>query len=149
MHNSIQEQSLPSWKARQLLEEMWNEYCNLTDKFANLIRPRQILHCAAKEGNDKFLDMILQTSPNLLWELNEKRQSILHVAVLHRQEKVVRLICSIHGYKDFITLLEDKDRNNVLHLAAMTPTTFCKDKDNQLSEVKIIYIDRSSRRTLI
>ncbi|XP_031125217.1 uncharacterized protein LOC116027652 [Ipomoea triloba] len=130
LQNSTQEQSSPtSCKARKLLEEMWEEYSNLTEKFAHLIRPQQILHCAAKEGNDQFLDMILHTNPDLLWELNEKRQSILHVAVLHRQEKVVRLICNIHGYKDFITLLEDKDRNNVLHLAAMTQTTFCRDNN--------------------
>ncbi|XP_031123974.1 protein ACCELERATED CELL DEATH 6-like isoform X2 [Ipomoea triloba] len=135
VYKAIQEKSSARKKAYELLETIWVEYRSLPAcTFKNTIRSQEILHYAAKEGNAKFLDMILQRNPDLLWELNEKGQSILHVAVLHRQEKVVHYIRTKQGYKDFITLLEDNDRNNILHLAAMTATTFLKDQDGSLSQ---------------
>nr|GMD94801.1 ankyrin repeat-containing protein At3g12360-like isoform X1 [Ipomoea batatas] len=117
--NWMKQKCLGKEQGRRLFGKIWSECTSLTHgEFLELIRRKEILHYAAREGNVEFLDMILHNNPDLLWELNQKGQTILHVAVLHRQKKVVHLICNIRGYKDFIVLLEDDDRNNVLHLAA-------------------------------
>ncbi|XP_019160650.1 PREDICTED: ankyrin repeat-containing protein ITN1-like [Ipomoea nil] len=117
--NWMKEKCLGKEQGRRLFAKIWSECTSLTNsEFLELMGRKEILHYAAREGNVEFLDMILHSNPDLLWELNKKGQTILHVAVLHRQKKVVHLICNVRGYKDFIVLLEDHDRNNVLHLAA-------------------------------
>nr|GLL49115.1 ankyrin repeat-containing protein ITN1-like [Ipomoea trifida] len=134
----MKEKCLGKEQGRRLFEKIWSECTSLTDgEFLELIRRKEILHYAAREGNVEFLDMILHNNPDLLWELNQKGQTILHVAVLYRQKKVVHLICNVRGYKDFIVLLEDDDRNNVLHLAATLQglpdrTTPSQDHDHSL-----------------
>lgn len=127
MQSRVEEKS----SACDLLEEIWNVYCKFSNK-----NFEEVVHCAAKEGNVEFLNMIHQSNPDLLYKHNRKGQSILHVAVLYRQEKVFRFICEIPGLKDLITLHKDDRGNNILHLAAMTATTGCKNHDDPLSEVR-------------
>ncbi|XP_019160489.1 PREDICTED: ankyrin repeat-containing protein ITN1-like [Ipomoea nil] len=134
----MKEKCLVKEQGRKLFEKIWLECTSLSDgEFLELIRRKEILHYAAREGNVEFLYIILNSNPDLLWELNKKGQTILHVAVLYRQKKVVHLICNMQGYKDFIILLEDDDRNNVLHLAATlglpNRTTPSQDQDHDHS----------------
>ncbi|XP_019160649.1 PREDICTED: ankyrin repeat-containing protein NPR4-like [Ipomoea nil] len=133
LHNGIEEERLAKTEAGELLGIIWEEYRNLADyEFREVITHEyEILHYAAKEGNVGFLDMILESKPDLFCERNKSGQTILHVAVLYRQQNVVSYICNKTGYKDIMTLLLDDNNNNILHLAAMAGNTLlCKSQDN-------------------
>ncbi|KAH6776247.1 hypothetical protein C2S52_013808 [Perilla frutescens var. hirtella] len=73
---------------------------------------------AAESGNDDFLVELLKRDHNFLYKVNELKQSIFHVAVLHRYVKVFNLTYELGGIKDLIATYIDTDGNNMLHLAA-------------------------------
>ncbi|GAA0168183.1 scaffold/adaptor protein [Lithospermum erythrorhizon] len=77
---------------------------------------------AAELGIVEFLVVLIHSYPDFFWKVNEDGHTIFHVAVIHRQEKVFSLINEIGALKDHITLLKDKGRNNMLHLAAKLPS---------------------------
>nr|GMD94806.1 ankyrin repeat-containing protein At3g12360-like isoform X1 [Ipomoea batatas] len=136
LNNGIEEEFVlaPRTKeaSKELLGIIWEEHQKLSDyKFRELItREYEILHYAAKEGNVEFLDMILESKPDLFCGRNKSGQTILHVAVLYRQQNVVSYICNKQGYKDIMTLLLDYNNNNILHLAAKAGNTLlCKSQD--------------------
>nr|GLL49114.1 ankyrin repeat-containing protein NPR4-like [Ipomoea trifida] len=132
VHNGIEEECLANPQAQELLDIIWEEHQSLADhKFREVItREYEILHYAAKEGNVGFLDMILRSRPDLFCERNKSGHTILHVAVLYRQQNVVSYICNKQVYKDIMTLLLDDNGNNILHLAAKAGNTLlCKSHD--------------------
>nr|GMC88921.1 ankyrin repeat-containing protein ITN1-like [Ipomoea batatas] len=150
LNNGIEEEFVlaPRTKeaSKELLGIIWEEHQKLSDyKFRELItREYEILHYAAKEGNVEFLDMILESKPDLFCGRNKSGQTILHVAVLYRQQNVVSYICNKQGYKDIMTLLLDYNNNNILHLAAKAGNTLlCKSQDEAddhqwIDEVRIV-----------
>jgi len=72
---------------------------------------------AAKSGNTDILELLLEYHPDLLFEVNSSNQSLLHIAILHRQKSVYKLILSNRAAKNIMTKLVDSDLNTVLHLA--------------------------------
>jgi len=72
---------------------------------------------AAKSGNTNILELLLECHPHLLFEVNSSNQSLLHIAILHRQKSVYKLILSKRAAKNVMTKLVDSEGNNVLHLA--------------------------------
>ncbi|BAT87226.1 hypothetical protein VIGAN_05057200 [Vigna angularis var. angularis] len=72
---------------------------------------------AAKSGNTNILELLLKYHPDLLFEVNSSNQSLLHIAILHRQKSVYKLILSKRGAKNIMTKLVDSEHNTVLHLA--------------------------------
>ncbi|CAL8162057.1 unnamed protein product [Prunus armeniaca] len=107
-------------KALQLVQQLWEEILKLDDQVVmSLIKyPSQLLFDATRLGNFEFLAALLSAYPDLFWELDEKKQSIIHVAVLHRHASIFNLVHEIGFFKDFITAMSDDDDNNILHLAA-------------------------------
>ena len=90
--------------ARDLLERIWEQVLQQSDEeISDLIsRPSGVLFDAAMSGNVEFLALLLCEYPVLLWEVNEKGQSVFHVAVLHRHVHVFNLIYNIGAIKDYI-----------------------------------------------
>ncbi|XP_027932358.1 uncharacterized protein LOC114188058 isoform X2 [Vigna unguiculata] len=72
---------------------------------------------AAKSGNIDILELLLEYHPDLLFEVNSRNQSILHIAILHRQKSVYKLILSKRTAKNILIKLVDSEDNTVLHLA--------------------------------
>ncbi|KAL9321077.1 hypothetical protein ACSQ67_012916 [Phaseolus vulgaris] len=72
---------------------------------------------AAKSGNTKILKLLLKYYPDFLFEVNFCKQSLLHIAILHRQKSVYELILRKEALKNVLTKLVDSEGNNVLHLA--------------------------------
>ena len=72
---------------------------------------------AAKTGNTNILELILKHYPNFIFEVNSCKQSLLHIAILHRQRSVYKLILKNEVAKNVLTKLVDSKGNNVLHLA--------------------------------
>ena len=106
-----------------LLERIWEQVLlRSNEEISELIRrPSGVLFDAAMSGNVEFLAVLLCKYPDLLWEVNEKKQSVFHVAVLHRQVHVFNLIYNIAAVKDYIVGNIDIDQNNMLHLAGKLP----------------------------
>ncbi|KAJ0430601.1 putative ankyrin repeat-containing domain-containing protein [Helianthus annuus] len=80
----------------------------------------QVLFVAAEMGNTEFLVEIISQCPDLIWTMNANDQTIFHVAVSHRHERIYNLLHEIGSMKDLITIHVDKEGNNMLHLAGMT-----------------------------
>jgi len=76
----------------------------------------RILFVAAEMGNTKFVVELIRKYPDLIWKVNDNNQSIFHVAVSHRHEKIYNLLYEIGSMKDQITPLKDSEGNNMLHL---------------------------------
>ena len=102
---------------------IWKQVLERSDEeISNLIRrPSGVLFDAAMSGNVEFLALLLCKYPDLLWEVNDKAQSVFHVAILHRQVHVFNLIENIAAVKDYIVGNIDVDKNNMLHLAGLLP----------------------------
>lgn len=74
---------------------------------------------AAKSGNILILEFLLKYHPDLLFEVDSaEKRSLLHIAILYRQETVYQLILSKGAFKNVMVQLVDFEGNNVLHLAA-------------------------------
>ncbi|XP_047154681.1 uncharacterized protein LOC124825964 [Vigna umbellata] len=72
---------------------------------------------AAKSGNVMILEFLFKYHPYLIFEVSSEKRSLLHIAILYRQEDIYRLILSKGDSKDLMTQLVDFEGNNVLHLA--------------------------------
>ncbi|WMV15307.1 hypothetical protein MTR67_008692 [Solanum verrucosum] len=89
------------------------------------------VHSAAKAGNLGFLLVVTRDYPVLMWTNDDKRHTILHVAVLYREEKVFSLIHQIGGMKNIFLVDFDNDGNNILHLAGkLGEPIFSKQKSS-------------------
>ncbi|KAJ4702459.1 Ankyrin repeat family protein [Melia azedarach] len=108
-------------EAFELVERLWEQVILLSDlKISKLIgSPWQLIFVAAEQGNIEFLSILIREYPDLIWKVDEKQCSIFHVAVLNRQENIFNLIYQIGSIKDLIVMYEDKEKNNILHLAGM------------------------------
>ena len=73
---------------------------------------------AARLGNYKFLIELLKLCPDLTWDIDDKKHTIFHIAVTHRQENVYNLLYELGSKKLGTT---DNSGNNILYLAAIKP----------------------------
>jgi hypothetical protein len=80
--------------------------------------PSKLLFDATKLGNYEFLAVLINSYPDLIWELDDQDRSIIHVAVLHRHASIFNLVHEIGSIKDLIVTVTDDDENNILHMAA-------------------------------
>jgi len=107
----------------ELVERLWrilfDQDYDETELRAFISHPSQITFDAAQVGNFEFLDTLMRSYPDLLWEVDQRNRTIIHIAVLHRHSKIYSLIHGLGSIKDFIATFEDDERNNILHYAAM------------------------------
>ncbi|CAI9291948.1 unnamed protein product [Lactuca saligna] len=80
--------------------------------------PSQVLFIAAKMGNTRFIIELIRSYPDLIWKLDDKGQTIFHIAIKRRHAKIYNLLYEIGSRKDLITPIKDKNGNNMLHLVA-------------------------------
>lgn len=80
--------------------------------------PSQLIFDAAKVGNFGFLSELISGYPSLIWDVDSKRRTILHIAVMHRHASIFNLVHKIGHIKGVIVTYEDEEGNTLLHLAA-------------------------------
>ncbi|KAK8468233.1 hypothetical protein PHAVU_007G258800 [Phaseolus vulgaris] len=104
----------------KLVKRMWDIVVSLDEQMMMniLTEPSKVIFIAAEVGNFEFLSVILSTYPDLIWELDAKDRSIIHIAVLHRHASIFNLIHEIGPIKEFILTFKDDQGNNLLHYAA-------------------------------
>ncbi|RHN73362.1 putative ankyrin repeat-containing domain-containing protein [Medicago truncatula] len=82
-------------------------------------QPSQLIFDAAEVGNYGFLSELISVYPSLIWDVDCKNRTILHIAVLNRHYSIFNFIHQMGHIKGFILTYEnDEDRNTLLHLAA-------------------------------
>ncbi|XP_054789705.1 uncharacterized protein LOC129295231 [Prosopis cineraria] len=112
-------------KALQLVGKLWNLILHTVDSGVDIQEIiKGPLFGAAEVGNFEFLVVLLKKYPDLIWEVDNRNRTIIHIAVLYRHPKIMNLIHDIGPIKDVILTLTDiEDGNNLLHLAAkVTPS---------------------------
>ncbi|RHN73348.1 putative ankyrin repeat-containing domain, PGG domain-containing protein [Medicago truncatula] len=107
----------------QLVKFLWttilDRHYTSKDELNEIInKPSQLIFDAAEVGNFGFLSELISAHPSLIWEMDSKNRTILHIAVLHRHASIFNLVHQIGHIKDVIVTFEDEDRNTILHLAA-------------------------------
>ncbi|KAJ0789347.1 putative ankyrin repeat-containing domain, PGG domain, ankyrin repeat-containing domain superfamily [Helianthus annuus] len=80
-------------------------------------------------GNMRFIIELIRSNPDLIWKVDDKGNTIFHLAVKHRQKNIYNLIYEIGAMKDLITPVTNKKGNNMLHMVAK------KAKQNQIQNV--------------
>ncbi|XP_055803112.1 ankyrin repeat-containing protein ITN1-like [Solanum dulcamara] len=119
------ETKLMHLQSLELVKYSWKEVLLLSDsQIGNLLRsPSRPLFVAAELGNFEFIVELIQSYPDLIWKVDEESRSIFHIAVIHRHEKIYKLIYNIGSHKDIITSYKSTNNENILHLAAkLAPT---------------------------
>ncbi|CAF1732550.1 BnaC09g51990D [Brassica napus] len=110
--------------AHQLVDSMWKLVVKLPEpKVSELLRtPTRLLFDAASSGNVEFLVILIRAYPDLLWKVDEKNQSLFHIAALNRHESIFNIIYELGSIKDLIAAYKEvSTRNNMLHLVASLP----------------------------
>ncbi|XP_074272056.1 uncharacterized protein LOC141595975 [Silene latifolia] len=104
----------------QLTKILWNQIIQQKkeDISATIRKPWRLLFVAARLGKVEFLKVLIQAYPDLIWKVDENGYSIFHIAVIHRQVEIFKLIYEIGAIKDLIATYKDTNENNMLHLAS-------------------------------
>ncbi|XP_074325710.1 ankyrin repeat-containing protein BDA1-like [Apium graveolens] len=78
------------------------------------------LHCAAEKGNVDLVVEFLLACPESILDVNARKESALHIAVLHNQIDTVKVMLEWLKLLDaeFILGWTDRERNSILHIAA-------------------------------
>ncbi|KAI5311414.1 PREDICTED: ankyrin [Prunus dulcis] len=104
----------------QLLKCLWEEVLSQSEwTVTSLIRwPSHVLFIATEIGNCVFLDELIGSNPDLIWETDASNRSLFHNAVMYHHASIFNLVHQLGLYKDFILSFKDDKKNNILHLAA-------------------------------
>ena len=74
---------------------------------------------AVKQGRVEFVTEILEAFPELAWSIEKSTgRNIFMLAVLYRQDEIFRFLCTSPANFSILALV-DRDRNTILHIAAM------------------------------
>ncbi|KAE8725838.1 Ankyrin repeat-containing protein, putative isoform 2 [Hibiscus syriacus] len=123
-HKAVYEKKLLHMQAVVLVMLLWDQIILLEDsQITDILRsPSQVLFIATEFGVVELVAELIQSYPDLIWRVDEDSRSIFHIAVIHRQEKIFRLINDIGAHKDMIVAYKDENKNKnnhcILHLAA-------------------------------
>ncbi|RZB90710.1 uncharacterized protein LOC114367277 [Glycine soja] len=105
----------------QLVKFLWETILRektLKEAIKIISEPSQLLFDAAEVGNFGFLSELISAHPSLIWEVDDKKQSIIHTAVSHRHASIFNVVHEIGSIKDIIVEGFVKGNNTLLHLAA-------------------------------
>ncbi|XP_023735479.1 uncharacterized protein LOC111883385 isoform X2 [Lactuca sativa] len=137
MQGDIEKKPVEIWNTvKEPAATIWNNP-NAVRKYSS-----RILFVAAEMGNTRYLVELIRQYPDLIWKVNDKNQSIFHIAVKHRHEGIYNLMYEIGSMKDLITPLKDENDNTMLHLVGKTA------KKKQLEDVSRVVALQMQRELL-
>lgn len=80
------------------------------NKISKLISyPFPLIFHAARKENIKFLRKLADKRPDILWEVDKRKQTIFHVAVYNCRGKVLQLLSEMCSQNDPRVFLTDKN----------------------------------------
>ena len=121
-------------KANKLLEKCLQAYEFDVESLGSIPEIPEVLFLAAEVGNIEFLVKLIRFDFDLLWERNEDKKNIFHIAVEKRHESIFILLSELDSVGDIIVSGILGGRNNILHLAAGVAP---QDKLNAISGVAL------------
>ncbi|KAF2310009.1 hypothetical protein GH714_006166 [Hevea brasiliensis] len=107
----------------ELVEQLWEKVIlDDEDKVSQfmIVPSGRLIFIAAENGNVEFLTILIRKYPHLVFKVDDDQCTIFHKAILNRHEKIFMLIFEL-GMMNLINIYEDKDGNNMLHLAGKMP----------------------------
>ncbi|EXC07017.1 hypothetical protein L484_005979 [Morus notabilis] len=121
--SSSNTRSLQTQASEFLLELLRQLSRRQTNVFQDVIRrPRHLLFEAAALGNFNFLDSLIRSFPDLVWEDDGEGKFIFHTAILNRHMDIFKLIDETGLVKNVLQGWEDESTgDNILHFAAKLP----------------------------
>ncbi|XP_024030151.1 uncharacterized protein LOC21401497 [Morus notabilis] len=78
-----------------------------------------LLFHAARHGSIEFVNQIDQLDPNLIFEVDSKNQSIIHIVAKYRQEKIF-MMNKLRSHRTILASKIGPQMNNILHTVAET-----------------------------
>ncbi|XP_024978639.1 protein ACCELERATED CELL DEATH 6-like isoform X1 [Cynara cardunculus var. scolymus] len=111
---------LPKVEIDDIIRGPPDETTTNTEEDAKQKYSSRLLFHAAEMGNTEFVVEVIRQYPHLALDVNDDNQSIFHVAVLHRNEGIYKLLHEIDHIRNSIVTLEDKNGNNMLHLVSQS-----------------------------
>ncbi|KAJ4976551.1 hypothetical protein NE237_001657 [Protea cynaroides] len=116
----VHETKVMNIQAVEVVKVIWNEILLLKGWQISsiLTEPSRPLSTAVELGIVEFISVLIQSSPDLIWKVDDESRSIFHIAVAYRQEKIFNLIYDLGALKECIASYVDCKDNNMLHLAA-------------------------------
>ncbi|XP_028100743.1 ankyrin repeat-containing protein ITN1-like [Camellia sinensis] len=103
-------------QALKLVEFLCDEIANSNHSTAKKIFQLALFQ-ATSHGIVEIVEHILRSYPNAIYLKNDNEQSIFHLAIECRHEKVFNLIHQVGEFKTIFLTQPDKLKNNALHLA--------------------------------
>ncbi|KAK1570418.1 hypothetical protein Q3G72_001652 [Acer saccharum] len=87
-----------------------------------LIRhPSNLLFDATRMGNLPLLGLFIRLYPDMVFELDENKRTIFHIAILHRHSSIFNLIHELGYVRELIATYVDAEKNTLLHMVAKHP----------------------------
>ncbi|KAJ4975839.1 hypothetical protein NE237_000945 [Protea cynaroides] len=116
----VHETKVMNIQAVEVVKVIWNEILLLKGWQISsiLTEPSRPLFTAVELGIVEFISVLIHSSPDLIWKVDDESRSIFHIAVAYRQEKIFNLIYDLGALKECIASFVDSNDNNMLHLAA-------------------------------
>ncbi|KAL7228465.1 hypothetical protein ACSBR2_007224 [Camellia fascicularis] len=103
-------------QALKLVKFLCDEIANSNHSTAKKIFQLALFQ-ATSHGIVEIVEQILRSYPNAIYLKNDNEQSIFHLAIECRHEKVFNLIHQVGEFKTIFLTQRDKLKNNALHLA--------------------------------
>ena len=105
--------------ALKLAKHVFKAFSNVYDVKDYVSLHSNTITAAASSGIVEIVKMCLQMFPHTIW-LSIDQQTILKVAVQHRQEKILNLVHNMVVYNKFTSpqLIDVSTKDTILHLAA-------------------------------
>ncbi|XP_044497496.1 uncharacterized protein LOC123219552 [Mangifera indica] len=125
------DQQIPD-SAFEIVRCLWKQVMLLDEsQILEIVRkPHSLVLEAAKQGNPRFLMIIILSYPDLVYEVDENNHTIFHFAAMYRRFFILKQIYRVGLLKDFVVQNIDKDGNNILHLAAKLPPADRPDNES-------------------
>ncbi|KAK0607243.1 hypothetical protein LWI29_012044 [Acer saccharum] len=84
-------------------------------------RPSNLLFDAVRMGNFSFLVEFIRLYPDMVFELDENKRTIFHIAILHRRSDIFNLIHELGYGRELTATYVDDEKNTLLHMVAKHP----------------------------
>jgi hypothetical protein len=101
----------------ELVEALWTEVQKLNLPLEQQKKYSSTIFVAARLGNVEFLTILINSDPNLIWMTDDDSLNIFQISIIYRQESIFKQIHEMGIFKNMISTMRDKERNNMLHLA--------------------------------
>ncbi|KAK4840220.1 hypothetical protein QYF36_002779 [Acer negundo] len=116
--NHLYHKKLRHAEAKIILKCIIKEIPKLRNSELERIGLNKAIYDAIKNGITEFVDEMIETAPEIIWEKDEKGRTIFAHAIVRRQENIFSHVYGLGAKMRIAVIRHDIFHNNFLHLAA-------------------------------